>query len=221
MTSYPYFAQACRDEYEKQIPTLSTIEKQRFQEMAGRDKNRNEFGVQHHSPPKVENGHAKKRRTSKGVNEPKGSVSAFLFFCKEERPRVKGLNPELGFGDVAKELGRMWAVMHPEMKRKYEEMAEHDKARYDREMAAYKGMSHTKTKDTNAPKKSMSAFFWFCNDERPRVKRQNPEYRFGEVAKELGRLWSVMNPELKRNYEEMAEHDKARYEREMAAYKKR
>jgi len=39
---------------------------------------------------------------------------------------------------VAKELGRRWADADPEMKSKYEAMAEKDKARYDREMTAYK-----------------------------------------------------------------------------------
>ncbi len=41
----------------------------------------------------------------------------------------------------------------------------------------------------------------------------NPEYGVGEIAKELGRLWSEADPEVKRKYEAMAERDKARYER--------
>lgn len=42
------------------------------------------------------------------------------------------MNPEYGVGDVAKELGRRWAEADPDMKSKYEAMAEKDKARYDR-----------------------------------------------------------------------------------------
>lgn len=58
-----------------------------------------------------------------------------------------------------------------------------------------------------------SAFFWFCNDERNKVKAANPEYGVGDIAKELGRKWSDVDPEVKQKYELMAEKDKARYER--------
>ena len=58
-----------------------------------------------------------------------------------------------------------------------------------------------------------SAFFWFCNDERPKVKAINPEYGVGDVAKELGRRWAEADPDTKSKYEAMAEKDKARYDR--------
>jgi len=58
-----------------------------------------------------------------------------------------------------------------------------------------------------------SAFFWFCNDERNKVKAKNPEYGVGDIAKELGRKWSDAEPETKSKYEKLAENDKARYER--------
>lgn len=58
-----------------------------------------------------------------------------------------------------------------------------------------------------------SAFFWFCNDERNKVKALNPEFGVGDIAKELGRKWSDVDPEVKQKYESMAERDKARYER--------
>lgn len=58
-----------------------------------------------------------------------------------------------------------------------------------------------------------SAFFWYCNDERSKVKAVNPEYGVGDIAKELGRRWSDVDPEVKSKYEAMADKDKARYER--------
>lgn len=58
-----------------------------------------------------------------------------------------------------------------------------------------------------------SAFFWFCNDERGKVKAVNPEYGVGDVAKELGKKWSDADITVKQKYEAMAEKDKARYER--------
>ena len=58
-----------------------------------------------------------------------------------------------------------------------------------------------------------SAFFWFCNDERSKVKAVNPEYGVGDIAKELGKKWSDVEPTVKSKYEAMAENDKKRYER--------
>lgn len=58
-----------------------------------------------------------------------------------------------------------------------------------------------------------SAFFWFCNDERTKVKALNPEYGVGDIAKQLGKQWSDVDPTVKSKYEAMAENDKKRYER--------
>lgn len=58
-----------------------------------------------------------------------------------------------------------------------------------------------------------SAFFWFSNDERSKVKGQNPEYGVGDIAKELGRRWAEADAETKGKYEALADKDKARYEK--------
>jgi high mobility group protein B1 len=107
-------------------------------------------------------------------------------------------------------------------KKRFHEMAEKDKQRYDLEMSNYvppkgvvvgRGKKRKHMKDPNAPKRSLSAFFWFCHDERNKVKAANPEYGVGDIAKELGRKWSDCDPETKGKYEAMADKDKQRYER--------
>lgn len=60
---------------------------------------------------------------------------------------------------------------------------------------------------------SRSAFFWFSNDERGKVKAQNPEYGVGDIAKELGRRWADADPEARAKYEALADKDKSRYEK--------
>jgi len=76
-----------------------------------------------------------------------------------------------------------------------------------------------RTKDPNAPKRALSAFFWFCNDERPKVRETNPKYTVGDVAKELGRRWNECTEDQKSKFEALAAKDKARYEKELKAYK--
>lgn len=60
------------------------------------------------------------------------------------------LNPEYGVGDIAKELGKRWSDAGPELKGKYEAMAEKDKARYERVSIRW-------------PLKSRSMNFYFLN----------------------------------------------------------
>lgn len=97
-----------------------------------------------------------------------------------------------------------------------------DKARYTREMAGYvpppgEGKRKQK-KDPNAPKRALSAFFFFCGERRGEVKAQNPAFGLGDIAKELGKQWEKVGDKAK--YEKMAAEDKKRFEREMAAYNK-
>ena len=110
-------------------------------------------------------------------------------------------------------------------KKRFAEMAEKDKVRYDREMASYTppagegGGRKRKKKDPNAPKRPLSAFFLFCHDERPSVKQVYPSYSIGEVAKELGERWSKVLPEVKQMYEQRVGKDKQRYEIEINNYR--
>jgi len=112
-------------------------------------------------------------------------------------------------------------------KSRFHTLAEKDKKRHESEMSNYKPpkgekkRGKKKEKDPNAPKRSLSAFFWFCNDERAKVKATMPDSGVGDVAKELGRRWNACTEDQKSKYEALAAKDKARYEKEMAAYKKK
>ena len=56
-------------------------------------------------------------------------------------------------------------------------------------------------------------FFRFCNDERASVKGVHGEFTPSEISKELGRRWGEADAPTKQKYEQMAQDDKARYER--------
>lgn len=81
-------------------------------------------------------------------------------------------------------------------------------------MAKPKGVSR-KTKDPNAPKRSMSAFFLFMQENRERLKK--PGMSVADVAKAAGDEWAKTTD--KTRWEKRAEDDKKRYERDLAAYK--
>lgn len=163
--------------------------------------------------------------------KPRGKMSSYAFFvqtCREEHKK-KHPGEQVVFAEFSKKCSEKWKAMSAKEKQRFEEMAEKDKGRFEKEMASFeksggggggkgaKGGKGKRKKDPNAPKRALSAFFCFCNDERPKVKAAHPGYSVGDIAKELGRRWESCPNKSK--YEAMANKDKERYEREMAAYK--
>jgi len=164
----------------------------------------------------------------KDSNKPRGRMSAYAFFvqtCREEHKK-KHPSENVVFAEFSKKCAERWKTMSDKEKKRFHDMSEKDKKRYDGEMSTFKpakgepaGRKRKRTKDPNAPKRALSAFFWFCNDERSKVKDKNPDWTVGEVAKELGRRWADVTSEAKGKFEAMAAKDKARYERENKVYK--
>jgi hypothetical protein len=75
-------------------------------------------------------------------------------------------------------------------------------------------------KDPNAPKRPLSTFFLFSQDERPKIKKDNPSLSVADIAKLIGERWRSIGDDKKRQYEERARTEKERYDREVAEYKK-
>jgi hypothetical protein len=75
-----------------------------------------------------------------------------------------------------------------------------------------------KKKDPNAPKRGLSAYMFFANEQRDNVREENPGISFGQVGKLLGERWKALTDVQRRPYEEKAEADKKRYEDEKANY---
>uniref|UniRef100_A0A1B6EF17 HMG box domain-containing protein n=2 Tax=Clastoptera arizonana TaxID=38151 RepID=A0A1B6EF17_9HEMI len=164
-------------------------------------------------------------------SKPRGRMTAYAFFvqiCREEHKK-KHPDENVVFAEFSRKCADRWKTMNDKEKKRFHEMAEKDKKRYDTEMQSYvppkgektRGKKRKNMKDPNAPKRSLSAFFLFCKDERPKVKSANPDFGVGEIAKELGKRWAIADGETKSKYEGQAEKEKARYDKEMTEYKKK
>lgn len=160
-------------------------------------------------------------------DKPKGRMSSYAYFvqtCREEH-RKKHPEEAIGFAAFSKKCSDRWKVMSDKEKKRFIDMADRDKTRFESEMKHYvpppggKTKGGRRKKDPNAPKRALSAFFWFCNDERPAIREANPGCTVGDVAKELGRKWADVDEADKKRYGAMAEKDKERYAKEMAVYK--
>lgn len=150
MSGYPVFHQLCKDEFKKRYPeeqapielgkkcverwkAMSEREKRWFNHISDMEKKRSAATIASADSKK------KPRRTKKvkDPNAPKRALSGFFWFSNEERGKVKAANPDFGVGDIAKELGKRWADCDEQTKSKYEDMAEKDRQRYDKEKTAY------------------------------------------------------------------------------------
>lgn len=115
-------------------------------------------------------------------------------------------------------------------KSKYDDMAKEDKDRYAKEMADYvpedggdDAASPPKKKkakkDPNAPKRGMTAYLYFANELRPKLKASSPDLSFSELNKKIGEKYKELTSEQREKYEALARKDKERYSNEKKAYK--
>lgn len=66
-----------------------------------------------------------------------------------------------------------------------------------------------------------SAFFFFSDEKRPKLKQEDPNATVGEIAKKLGAAWGLMTPEQKQPYNDQAKAQREEYEIAMAEYRKK
>lgn len=76
-----------------------------------------------------------------------------------------------------------------------------------------------KYRDENAPKKPRSAFLFFCDDYRSQVMSENPDFRLGDMSKELAKLWKTYSSEDKEQYYNKYNEAKELYVKNMEEYK--
>ncbi|TEY44440.1 hypothetical protein BOTCAL_0350g00180 [Botryotinia calthae] len=76
-----------------------------------------------------------------------------------------------------------------------------------------------KKKDPNAPRRGMSAYMFYANDQRDRVRQENPVLSFGQLGILLGEEWKALSVGQRSMYEEMAAKDLRKYEEDFARYR--
>ncbi|PPQ68985.1 hypothetical protein CVT25_009170 [Psilocybe cyanescens] len=69
-----------------------------------------------------------------------------------------------------------------------------------------------------APKRALSAYMFFSQDWRERIKTENPDAGFGELGKLLGAKWKELDEAEKKPYIDQAARDKERADDEKAAF---
>jgi hypothetical protein len=78
--------------------------------------------------------------------------------------------------------------------------------------------SPKKKADPNAPKKPLSAYIIFCNNNREAINKADPTITAKQVLQKLGAAWKSISEKEKKHYEELAKKDVERYENQMKGY---
>jgi structure-specific recognition protein 1 len=103
---------------------------------------------------------------------------------------------------------------HKKKKKEKEKPKKEKKKDKDRE----KKRKSKKEKDENRPKRPQTAFFLWMNENREKIKKENPGLSLTEVTKKAGELWKEKVKD-KSKWEQKAAEAKKIYEKEMAEYK--
>ncbi|XP_008827462.1 high mobility group protein B4 [Nannospalax galili] len=153
---------------------------------------------------------------------PKVNISSYIHFMLNYRKKFKKQQPNAFFG--FKEFSRMcsekWRSISKHEKAKYEALAKLDKARYQEEMMNYVGKRRKRRKrDPQAPRRPPSSFLLFSLDHYAQLKRENPNWSVVQVAKATGKMWSLTSDVEKQRYAQTAAILRAKYFKEMEAYR--
>jgi len=118
--------------------------------------------------------HPKKtRKTKKDPNHPKHPKNGYLFYSLDVRKRRQDQNPDKNFKEITALVADEWRNLSAGKKKKYEDMAKKDRARYQKEMKNYKPDSDSDSSSESEEVKK----------KRKRAKRSDSEESKSHSAK--------------------------------------
>ena len=164
------------------------------------------------------------KRTKKAKVEktgPKKNKSSYMFFCVDEREKIKQERSDLNNKEIVVELGARWKTLKEsdgDRLKYYEKLAAEDKERYSREKqdTTVESASKDEVKKTKKTKKQsedtenvkpdeqkktkVNGYINFCKENREMVKKNNPNILPKEITKELSVLWKNLSDSEKEEY---------------------
>lgn len=138
---------------------------------------------------------------------PKQPPNAYLLFSAATRSDIKKDNPDLSPAEVTMKLAEQWTTMSDEQKAPFKTEAEKLKMKYHEELGG-KAPRKRKSKRSPGPKPPRNAYLHFF----VRSRTETPKM----TAEEIGKRWTNMPPEERREFEDLAENDRRRFEAEKA-----
>lgn len=136
----------------------------------------------------------------------KKNKSSYLYFCEDERIKIKQEN-NIESKKVMGELARRWKLLKEEDLEKvkyYENLATQDKNRYlneKKEGILPKGSIDKKQeKLVEETSKKVNGYIVFCKKNREQIKKSNPGLLPKEITKKLAESWLKLSVDDKESY---------------------
>lgn len=123
----------------KEFKNISAEERAKYDKLALEDKERYKREMEDYEPPSDDDEAPAKKKKKKDPNAPKRNMSAYFIYSQDIRSTVRVENPEAGFGDIAKIISKQFKALSEADRKKYDNLALEDKARYQRDMALFNG----------------------------------------------------------------------------------
>ena len=136
----------------------------------------------------------------------KKNKSAYLYFCEDERIKIKQEN-NIDSKKIMSELAIRWKVLKEkdiDRLKHYENLAIQDKNRYLNEKKEGVIPSETINKKEEKLKgetpKKVNGYIIFCKKNRENFKKSNPESGPKEITKKLAETWTKLSEDEKESY---------------------
>lgn len=121
--------------------------------------------------------------------------------------------------DIARQVSGAWKSLPSHEREAYEEMARQDRARYEREKAAYKGpWKVPSSKNPTAPKRPASAFLAFSNERRRDVSQDNPDLSSAEISGLLSKMWKEAPTPVRDKFREEERQRREQYKKDLSEW---
>jgi len=160
----------------------------------------------------------KAKKKVRDPDEPKRPQGAFFLYLNALRPMFKEDNPDMSHKEITAEISKNWNDLSSEEKEPFESEAAELKKAYVVKKAEWDLKNGKTAKDPKAPKRPLSSYMIFSQENREKIMTENPGIKFTEVAKKAGEMWKSITAEEKKPYEEKAVAAKAKYEIEIKEY---
>lgn len=238
-TAYGVFVQACWAQHKRQYPdelihkeieefnkqcsvwwyNLSEGERDRFQEMADRS-NAQQAAINQLQVNNVNTGGAVIQNTNQDISNFGTSFHYSDFPVQGQGQVVNTVVDNSQLINYTTNQGQVQVVRQvPQQQQQVTGQLRQGQVIMNNQIVQVQKANQKPMKDPNAPKKPLSAYFLFSQEERLKVKATNPELSITEVAKELGKRWATLDPALKSQYEARYHDARKIYDVEMNQYK--
>jgi len=161
----------------------------------------------------------------KAPQAPKRFKSSYICFFMAKQPDIKEeLGDKATVTEISKRSAEMWRNLPGKERQHWEEVAAKDKQRYMMEKQSYTGPWQVPwkraRKDPSAPKRPMSAFLYFSQGRRRKIKEQNPDMKNTEVSRILGEMWRNASEEERRPHVEKEKKERDKYKVAISQWRK-